>query len=199
MDRKERDSFATGVYRYAQIERGLAVTLGADAALQKGPLRGRLKKLSTLGLPSAGPGKGSRRLYSWEEANQLLLALLMEDAGLDPGVVAPAIKTVWARLAANVRLATSVKAASNPMMLHLRLRTFTGPWNDETRDPRAAALWIGIYPRIDERAKARYLKHGFKDESDTVVEMFDRNEPGWFAVRNYTVEALKLHAELTRE
>src|SRR5215472_5995277 len=139
MDRKERDSFAIGVYRYAQIERGLAVTLGADEAIQKGPLRGRLKKLSTLGLPSSGPGKGSRRLYSWEEANLLLLALLMEDAGLDPVVVAAGIKKVWINLAANVRLATGEKAAaSNPMMLHLRLQTFTGPWNDKARNP----VWI---------------------------------------------------------
>src|SRR5262245_55386556 len=99
MDRKEPDSFATGVYRYAQIERGLALTLGADKATQKGPLRGRLKKLSVLGLPADGPGKGSRRLYSREEANQLLLALLMEDCGLDPVVVAAAVKTTWAGLA----------------------------------------------------------------------------------------------------
>jgi hypothetical protein len=56
-----------------------------------------------------------------------------------------------------------------------------------------------MYPRIDERAKARHRKHGFKDESDTVVMMFDRNEPGWFAVRNYTVEALKLQAALIQE
>ena len=198
MDRKERDSFAIGAYRYAQIERGLAVTLGADEATQKGPLRGRLKKLSVLGLPSSGPGKGSRRLYSWEEANQLLLALLMEDAGLDPVVVAAAIKTYWANLASNVRTATTT-SASNPMMLHLRLRTFTGPWNDKARDPRAALPWIGVSPRIDERARARYRERGFKDESDNVLMMLDRDEPGWFAVRNYTAEALKLRAELTRE
>jgi hypothetical protein len=85
MDRKERVDFVTGVYRYAQIERGLALTLGADERTQKGPLRGRLKKLSTLGLPASGPGKGARRLYSWEEANQLLLVLLMGGCWARPG------------------------------------------------------------------------------------------------------------------
>src|SRR5215831_21076350 len=117
MDRKEQDSFAIGAYRYAQIERGLAVTLGADEATQKGPPRGRLKKLSTLGLPPDGPGKGSRRLYSWEEANQRLMALLMEDAGLDPVVVAAAVKSTWAGLVRMVSHATSEKVASNPLML----------------------------------------------------------------------------------
>jgi hypothetical protein len=196
MDRKERDSFGIGIYRYAQLERGLAVTLGADEAIQKGALRGRLKKLSTLGLPSsAGPGKGSRRLYSWEEANQLLLALLMEDAGLDPVVVAAAIKTVWKQLARKIKLATSA-SATNPMWLHLRLQSFTGPWNDKARDPRAALPWIGLSQRIDERAKARHREHGYKDESDNMLMMLDRDEPGWFAVRNYTAEAVKLQDAL---
>jgi hypothetical protein len=66
--------------------------LGADEATQKGALRGRLKRLSTLGLPASTPGKGSRRSYSWEETNQLLVALLMEDAGLDPSWSQPPSK-----------------------------------------------------------------------------------------------------------
>jgi hypothetical protein len=199
MDRKERDDFASGIYQYAQVERALAATLGADAATQKGALRGRLKRLGSLGLPSSAPGKGTRRSYSLEEINQLLIALLMEDAGLDPVVVAAAVKTTWRHLARNIRLATEKAATTNPMMLHLQLQTFTGPWNDKARDPRAALPWIGLNPRIDERAKAKYRDHGFRDESDNVLMMLDRNEPGWFAVRNYTAEALKLQAALSRE
>ena len=68
-------------------QQALGETFGADREAQQGALRGRLKRLSTLGLPASGPGKGARRRYSWEQANQLLIALLMEDAGLDPVVV----------------------------------------------------------------------------------------------------------------
>lgn len=81
-------------------------------------------------------------------------------------------------------------------MLHLRLQTFTGPWND---NPRVAVSSIGLYQRIDERAKAKHRKHGFKDGSDNVVMALERNEPGWFAVRNYTAEAPKLQVALTEK
>jgi len=103
---------------------------------------------------------------------------------------------VWAACGACQR---ATPGRSRARSRSAQLQTFTGPWNDQARDPRAALPWIGMYPRIDERAKARHRKHGFKDESDTVVMMFDRNEPGWFAVRNYTVEALKLQAALIQE
>jgi hypothetical protein len=189
---------------------------------------GGQKKLGTLGLPDSAPGKGARRLYSWEQANQLLLALLMEDAGLDPVVVATAIKTVWTHLVRNVKRATAEEAAANPIMLHLRLETFTAPW-----EARTAVPWISMYPRLDEAAKAwRIQHHVFRNESDNAAMMLDRDElnwlalrncalrleaelakretdsvlmaldrddPGWFAVRNYTAEALKLQAALTEK
>src|SRR5262245_60467 len=115
---KERQSFATGAYVYGQIERALGAALYADAATTVGALRGRLKRLSTLGLPGSGPGKGSRRLYSLEEAHQLLVALLMEDAGLDPVVVAPAVKKAWVHNLADAENATGTEAKTgNPIVL----------------------------------------------------------------------------------
>ena len=98
MDRKERYDFGTEHYAYGEIERALGTTLGADEKAQKGALRGRLKRIATLGLPPTSPGKGARRLYSRDEALQLLLALLMADAGIDPVLIVPAIKLygrVW--------------------------------------------------------------------------------------------------------
>jgi hypothetical protein len=195
MDRKEWYGFGTGRYAYAEIERGLGATLGAGEKAQKGALRGRLKRLSTLGLPSEGPGKGKRRLYSWEEANQLLIALLMEDAGLNPVSVVPAIKNTWPRLANKVRLATSDKAlAGNPVWLKLQLQTITGPWI--TKDPLSAVPWIAVVPRYDERSRTLSAKHQFKDGSDNIVNLLDDDRPGWFAVRNLTAEVSKLQAAL---
>jgi hypothetical protein len=191
----KRYDFGTGRYAYGEIERALGVTLGADSATQQGALRGRLKRLATLGLPPSGPGKGARRLYSWEEANQLLMALLMEDAGLDPVAVVPAIKNTWSRLANKVRLATSDKALDgNPMWLKLQLQTITGPWS--TKDPLSAVPWIAVVPRYDERSRALSAKHRFRDESDNIVSLLNDERPGWFAFRNLTAEVSKLQAAL---
>jgi hypothetical protein len=192
---KKRHGFESPHYAYGQIERALGVTLGADSATQQGALRGRLKRLSTLGLPPSGPGKGQRRPYNWEEACQLLVALLMEDAGLDPVAIVPAIKNTWPKLANKVMMATSDKAlADNPMWLRLQLQTVTGPWS--TKNPLSAVPWIAVVPRYDERSRALSAKHRFRDESDNIVSLLNVERPGWFAVRNLTAEVSKLQAAL---
>jgi hypothetical protein len=204
MDRKRSHGFATPPtkaevgepYRYVRVEDALGAMMGADREQQQGALRGRLKKLSTLGLPPAGPGKGARRRYSLDQIYQLAIALLVEDAGVDPTAAVPALNNVWPAIARNVRRAPECKP-ENPMMITLRLETVAGPWR--TRDPLSAMPWITVAPRIDERARARYRKHRFKDESDTVVMLIDRNQPGWVATRNLTdrlrVLLTALHSE----
>ena len=199
MDRTKRYGFGTPRYAYGELEQALGETFGADREAQQGALRGRLKRLSTLGLPASGPGKGARRRYSWEQANQLLIALLMEDAGLDPVVVVRAIKAVWPKVASKVAAATSDKAlAGNPMLLTLQLQTVSGPFR--TGDPLSAVPWIGVMPRIDERARMRHAKQGFRDSSasDAVVTMLGHNHPGWFAVRNLTAAVNTLQTALHR-
>ena len=121
MDRKVSFHFVDGRYPYGAIERSLGAVFGADTATQRGALRGRLKRLSTLGLPEVSPGKGTRRQYSFEQACQLLIALLMEDAGLDPIVVARAVKNAWPELAEKVEAAETAPD-QNPHMVALRLR-----------------------------------------------------------------------------
>jgi hypothetical protein len=194
MDRKERYGFGTAAYPYWAVERALGAMMGADTPTQAGALRGRLKRLLTLGLPAGGPGTGKRRLYSWEEVCQLGIALLLEDCGVDPVAVVPALQNIWAKVSRNVRAATDDKALTNPMMITLRLSAVSGPWR--TGDPLSALPWITIAPRIDERARAKYRKHRFKDESDNVLMLIDRNEPGWVATRNLTAELTKLQAAL---
>jgi hypothetical protein len=191
MDRKEQDDFGTGRYVYGEIERALGQTLGADAAAQKGALRGRLKRLSTLGLPPGGPGKGSRRLYSTDESLQLLLALLLADLGIDPTLIVPKIATVWSHLKHRIRAAGSAPA-NNPMMLTVRLCEVSAPWNGKGKEP----LWIGVVPRFDERSRAYARKHGFRDESDNVATVMRWDESDWFCVRNLTAEVVKMQAAL---
>jgi hypothetical protein len=194
--KKSKGPRTTRGYRYAEVEPALGAMLGADTATQQGALRGRLKRLSTLGIPGSGPGKGSRRLYSWEEVVQLAVALLMEDAGLDPVVVAKAITTSWHWLA--TKAVRAVEASpNNPILLTLRLSHLSGPWR--TGDPVSAVPRIGIVPFIDERARKWAAQHKREIEVYTVLDMLRRqNEPGFLAIRNLTDELIRLRAALPR-
>jgi hypothetical protein len=202
-------------FRYAKLERALGIMLDAGKA-GLGSLRGRLKRLSTLGVPGGGLGKGSRRVYTWEEATLLAIALLLEDAGLDPVVVASALKHAWPHVASSAMAAVEA-SADNPAMLMVRVETIAGPWR--TGDQLAGLPSISIAQRIDERARARnvtrYRKHFASKhfakldsdnpavqglmgavhalidrltffEADNVLLLLDRGEPGWFPIRNLT-------------
>jgi hypothetical protein len=192
-------------FRYGELERALGVMLDAGKE-GLGALRGRLKRLSTLGIPGDGAGKGSRRRYSWEECCLLAIALLLEDAGLDPVVVAAALKNVWPQLARRA-LAAIEASTDNPMMLMIsELEAIAGPWR--TGDPLTSRpFWISVTPQMDERAKARrvalWRKHYAnairvdpsvntlidelaKHQAYDLVMKQDRNNRGWLLARNLT-------------
>jgi hypothetical protein len=221
MGRKQM-SFSTGIYSYGKVERALGAALYADKTIQAGALRGRLKRLSTLGLPEGGPGKGARRLYSLEEAHQLLVAILMEDAGLDPVVVARAVKKAWPmNLTANAKEATvkdtrdrtinGVFVHGNPIILDMRLSTVTGPWR--TGDPDAGLKWVRLIPRYNKRSYANLRKHwavlkkrGWTEadllrQIDEVGQGYnDLDEAdGWLVVRNYSQKAWTLESALGKD
>jgi len=191
---RTRYGFRTRTYRYAMVERALGAMLGTtDATIREGQLRGRLKRLLVLGLPPAGAGTGSRRLYSWKEVCQLALALLLEDADVEPVAVVQTLQKAWSHLANRVRQAPDCPA-DNPMMLTIRLQSVSGPWR--TGDPVAAMPWIAVTRCIDERAQKRYRQHRFRDESDNVMMLIDRDESGWVATRNLTNDLRRLQTAL---
>ena len=81
---------------YAVVETALARMHGADAEVQRGAFRGRLKHLQRLGLPLGDkPGKGRRIDYSEAQIVQLALALELSEAGLDPTKIASFITSYW--------------------------------------------------------------------------------------------------------
>jgi hypothetical protein len=203
--RKSYDVRTRGL-RYAELEHGLGVMQDAGAA-GIGSLRGRLKRLASLGIPGSGTGKGSRRVYTWEEATQLAVALLLEDANQDPVVTAAALKNVWPQLAPRVMAAIEAPADNPVLLIVLELEAIAGPWR--TGNPLAGVPWIAITQRIDERAKAQritmYRKHfkqaistdpnvlGLIDalathEANEVTRILNRDQPqrGWFFVRDLT-------------
>jgi hypothetical protein len=194
--------YRTGYFGYAALERALGAALYADAITQRGALRGRLKRLLTLGIPAPESGKG-RRQYSLEEAHQLLLALLLEDAGLDPTLVAAAVKKLWARnMSQHARLAA--QAEENPIWLEMRLQIVTGPWR--TGDPQTALPFVRLVSRIDMRSLRKYREQRMTEaqarlNADEVVRAANslREQEGWLVFRNFTEKAKKLETVLNEE
>jgi hypothetical protein len=94
MTSTEPNRFALPRYPYARVEHALAAVFGIDAE-SRGPLKGRLKHLNSLGLPGVRARKGSRIAYSGEHIAQWLVALLLEEAGIDPAVATTLIQAAW--------------------------------------------------------------------------------------------------------
>jgi hypothetical protein len=185
--------FETGHYSYGLLERALGAALGVDEPVQRGALRARLKRLAQLGLPAALKDQEGRRLYSQAECHQLLVALLLGNLGLDPIVVARAVKKAWkqnfmrgAKEAAQEADA-SQKQPENPMVLFAVLRVVSGPWH--TEDPNKAITVIGL--------QRRFKRGG----SDLVVNNFESLRTGkaeWSVVLDYTEAAIDMHRTLNR-
>jgi hypothetical protein len=122
-------------YGYAKVETALARVFGADAASQKGAFRGRIIHLRRLGLPEGGPGRGKTIAYTDEQVYQWLIALLLEEFGIDPALAVKMIKTRWDNF-----LAQLVRDASHPgppdiaLLVHVRFMSQT--WKRHQRlDP----------------------------------------------------------------
>ena len=195
MDRAISYGAATPRYRYRAVEAALAAVFGLDRGLQRGPLRGRLKRLGQLGLPGVGQGKGRHVLYSYEQATQLAVALVIAELGIDPVITAKLIKGHWEAIALWVRRADDDEAkAGNPVFLTLRPRLMTGPWS-EPGHALETAPWVGGFRRFDYRLKDQ---EGRPVQRENVSMFLDRcAEDGWLCCRNLT-EDLNLAPRLSR-
>ena len=84
------------MFTYAEVERLLAGLHGADVAVQRGALRGRLKHLKRLGIPlGIAPGKGKKIEYGYEQLFQWAFCLALEECGLDPTLIANLVRVFW--------------------------------------------------------------------------------------------------------
>jgi hypothetical protein len=189
-------AFATEHYGYGLIERALGGALGIAEEVQRGALRARLKRLAQLGLPAALEGQTGRRLYSQEEVHQMLVALMLGNLGLDPIVVARAVKKAWKQNLRRGAIEAAQEAdagrtdAGNPMVLHAVLRVVSEPWR--TNDPNTALTVTGLQRRFDKRGSD-------KRRSDLLVNTFENLRPvEWIAALNYTEAAIDLHRALSR-
>jgi hypothetical protein len=118
-------------YTYGDAERALLTALDIEAK-HRGLLRARLKNLQRLGLPGTAPGKGARARYTRAQLKMWLLAMLMADTGIDPSIVAQAIKTQWKGLMPEIDQATDSDAQSgkSPVWVALYPRLAGGAWKE---------------------------------------------------------------------
>src|SRR5262245_19073973 len=99
--------FNSPTFGYAETETALAYSLDIPAKQQRSVLRARLKHLQRLNLLGVKSGRGQRLAYSRAQVSQLLLALILAEAGLDPTLIVSAIKRHWRELASAVQQAAS--------------------------------------------------------------------------------------------
>jgi hypothetical protein len=181
MDRNQKENFATPRFTYGAVESALAAAFDANAT-QAGALRGRIGHLRRLGLPGIKPpGKGARVRYSLAQGSQWLLAMLMNEIGIDPVIAVSAIEKVWPNLQRWFERSLDGEAfRGNPVWLTLRPTPLIG-W---TKSPEVD--WIGAFRWKDARSKKQpYMLLNAVDDDE------------WLCTRNLTrmmskfVDALK--------
>jgi hypothetical protein len=174
MDRKLSQGFETPRYSYAEVERALAAVFNLDADRQRGALRGRLKHLQRLGLPGLESGKGKRVAYSFEQASQWLIALLMAQIGIDPAIIAKTVKASWKGLVPSVKAAIDTTAKrENPIYLGLRPRVMLGAWEE------GPSLQVEMFRRFS-------MAPSLGPNRDELPHKTDADADNWLCVINFT-------------
>jgi hypothetical protein len=150
MNRTDSNKFVLPRYSYAQVETALAAVFDIDAE-SRGPLKGRLKHLVRLGLPGLKARKGSRIAYSGEHVAKMLIALLLEEAGIDPAVAVNLIQSAWEQFiwpgackAMDGEDAENKKG--NHVFLTIKPHLMTGLWTKE-RHPLDTSPTLAVFRR----------------------------------------------------
>jgi hypothetical protein len=111
-------------YTYAAVEAALAKVF---VTAQKGALRGRIQNLRRLGLPSGGPGRGKTISYTDARVCAWLIALELEEFGVDPALAVRMIKTRWTDLSRFIREAREARH-DNDIILVVRPCFMSANW-----------------------------------------------------------------------
>jgi hypothetical protein len=145
MTGKSPQSSETALFPFAVVEPALAKTLNYRPDRIKA-LRARLRYLQRFLGPTSR--KGARISYSEEDIWRLLVALRLQESGVDPLLAAGLVHNNWTeKLAGLTRLAVDRRSEGNPVFLALLLRVASGA-DDEER-----VSWIGGFRRFDYSLK----------------------------------------------
>jgi len=138
---------------YAQFEQVIGKLFEAGPHAQAGALRGRLKHLVRLGVPLGSTAIGGRRKsYADEDIFVAVACLDLEEAGLDPKMIAQFIGTVRRELVDHF---TSARAARwmTSAFLCLNMDMMSGRWTTENDDcgerKHAGVRFMGVGSSFD--------------------------------------------------
>jgi hypothetical protein len=193
MNGTDPHEFVAPRYTYARVERALLAVFGVPAD-RRGPLRARLKHLNLLGMPGLKVGKGQRISYSTENISQWLVALLLEEAGIDPTEAYRLVKGSWEQGTKSAVLAAMVPPRWDwdHIFLVFRPRLMTDLWAKGARPPDAEPV-LGV------------LRHWRKGEDGKLVSAVEEaiawgtKTKTWLALRDLTVDMETLMASLEEE
>jgi len=126
--RQDQGAMAGGgdSFRFGQMEAALAALFGVPPAKMTA-FHGRLQYLQVRGLPiGVRAGRGQKIEYSREQGLQFLLALFLEQHGVDPKTTVWLLETWWREIGRWMRLATDAQALAednpNPVFMTATLK-----------------------------------------------------------------------------
>jgi hypothetical protein len=203
MSEKLSYRFVENSYPQARIEAAFAQVFGVPPERIK-VLRGRIKHLMVIGLPSTKPGKGARVLYGQDVILRWLLALIFEDCSVTPVGAVKAVERVWElhHVEQWVERALDAESETNPVYITLRPQFAKLAW-----DEHAPPAWVNFTWRKDRRPypakmiadiRAKWGPYGEQYFRDNLRSFLDstEDEGSWACVRNLTRDLKVLRAHL---
>jgi hypothetical protein len=203
MSEKLSYKFVENSYPQARIEAAFAQVFNVPPERIK-VLRGRIKHLMVIGLPSTKPGKGARVSYDQDVILRWLLAVIFEDCGVSPVGAVKAVERVWElhRVEQWVEKALDAESERNPVYITLRPQFAKLAW-----DEHAPPAWVTFTRRWDTRVlpaemlaniRAKWGPEGERYFRDRLRSFHDsvEDEGSWECVRNLTRDLKVLRAHL---
>jgi hypothetical protein len=176
MSEKLSYRFVENSYPQARIEAAFAQVFGVPPERIK-VLRGRIKHLMVIGLPSTRPGKGARVAYDQDVILRWLRAV-------------KAVERVWESCNRWVGRAVDAESERNPVYITLRPQFAQLAW-----DEHAPPAWVNFTRRWDKRVlpaemlaniRAKWGPEGERYFRDNLRSFHDsvETEGSWECVRN---------------
>jgi hypothetical protein len=139
-----------GPYTYGQIERALLVMASGEVG-GEGAIRGRLKRLLVLGIPTQpGPGTGERRAYTRDDVEQLLIAFELQQLSVRPEHAALLIQKHWRHMRAAFLMVRRV-GPDNHVYLYTQPKVVTDSVSPDRDEDFCGIPLIGFFTRYDFR------------------------------------------------
>ena len=113
---------------YQVLERALALMLGADDSAQRGALRARLDALKRAKAVGLNPGRGQRIVYDHEARTWLLLALELQEFGIEPAVIGALFERDREILHKHVVKAANAKDEKEDLLLTVQPAFVSAGW-----------------------------------------------------------------------